>query len=134
MSNMGNVREIQTELDGYLDRLAANGATEDELLAVIESWDVFDADWTPEVRKRQTRATDAQLRAGILASRVEFLHGTTDDDVWEPGMETPNGSVEAILAWVGDDPDRAYAVYQTERGGFDRSELLTRLESMLDAC
>lgn len=133
---MGNAREVQTELDGYLDRLAMLGATEDELLAVIETWDVFDDDWTPATRKRTTRATDDQLLAGLMHARVEFAHDTTaDDGSWQPGMEVPPGDTIATLAWVGDDKDRAYAAYQTElaRDQFARRDLLAQLFTISQA-
>lgn len=130
------IYEVQTELDGYLDRLHQLGATEDELMAVIETWDVFDAEWTPELRKRTTRATDAELLAGLLHTRVEYAHDTTPDDgTWQPGMDIPGGDMITVLAWVGSDRDRAYAAYQTELGRdeFARRDLLSRLFTLSQA-
>jgi hypothetical protein len=45
-------------------------------------------------------------------------------------VSVPDGTVEAILAWVGDDPERAQAALEAERAGKNRSTLISELEAM----
>lgn len=128
------IPEVRGELDGFVERLTLLGATADEVFAVIDRWDQFDEEWTPESRKRTSRATDAELVALLLKGRVDYVHDTTPDDgEWQPGMDIPPGSMVDLLAWVGSDPDRASAVYQTERerDEYARTELLHALEPLL---
>jgi len=48
----------------------------------------------------------------------------TDDD------EVPNGTVQDVLDWVGDDSDRAQEALEAERAGQNRSTLITQLEAI----
>jgi len=69
-------RAIQPEVMGPLDqlqvRLRALGATEDEILALLENWWVDSDDWGDDDRRRVRNASDTALRAMIVQSRVEF--------------------------------------------------------------
>lgn len=128
------IGETRSELDGFVERLTILGATADEVFAVIDRWDQFDDEWTPETRKRTTRATDLELTNEIMRGRIDYVHDTTEDDgEWQPGMDVPQGSMVDLLAWVDGNPDRASAVYQTERGrdAYARTELLHALEPMI---
>jgi hypothetical protein len=46
-----------------------------------------------------------------------------DDDV-------PSGTIDGVLAWVGDDHDRAQRALDAERAGQNRSTLVTQLEAI----
>jgi len=45
-----------------------------------------------------------------------------------PDSGVPSGTIAEVLAWVGDDPERAQAAYDAERAGQGRVTLLTALE------
>jgi hypothetical protein len=47
----------------------------------------------------------------------------SDDDV-------PDGTIDEVKAWVGDDPDRAQRALESERAGQNRTTLITYLESV----
>jgi hypothetical protein len=46
--------------------------------------------------------------------------------------DVPDGTVTEVLAWVGDDPDRAEAALEAERLGAGRTTLMSRLEAIAD--
>jgi len=45
-------------------------------------------------------------------------------------MTVPEGTVQEVLDWVGDDPGRAQEAIDAERAGSNRSTLITQLESI----
>jgi len=45
--------------------------------------------------------------------------------------EVPEGSIKTVLAWVGDDKDRAAAALDAEKDGQQRSTLTKELEEIL---
>lgn len=54
----------------------------------------------------------------------------------EPGLvsEVPDGTVDDVAEWVGDDPDRAQAALLVERAQPNqRKTLVARLEAVIDA-
>lgn len=60
--------------------------------------------------------------------------GSQDDD--ESGEDSdeeeggpPEGTIDEVLAWVGDDPDRAAQALQAEREGKQRATLISELEA-----
>jgi hypothetical protein len=44
--------------------------------------------------------------------------------------DVPDGTVQDVLDWVGDDPGRAQAALDAEQAGAQRSTLITRLEAL----
>jgi hypothetical protein len=44
--------------------------------------------------------------------------------------EVPTGTIQTILSWVGDDPQRAQAALDKERAGLRRARLITKLEAI----
>lgn len=130
----GTRRETLTELDQFLVRLARLGATADELEAVTTGWDTFDAEWTPEYRRRLALAPDAELTAHLEAIRAEHHENTTTDEEAElerlEALEKAEhegalgileaGHVAEVVGWVkaGDTDEqrqaRAFAVYHLE--------------------
>lgn len=46
----------------------------------------------------------------------------------EAGGDVPDGTVDEVLDWVGDDPDRAQQALQAEQEGQNRSTLIAELE------
>jgi hypothetical protein len=42
----------------------------------------------------------------------------------------PSGTVDEVLGWVGDDPDRAQKALNAERDGQNRSSLIAKLEAI----
>lgn len=120
--------ETQTELEHAVARLAAIGATSDEVDAFVARWDDFDDQWTPEIRTAWLSCTDADLRAELRAIRVEYAIGTvTQEDhdaavvaaeharLVEEAQVKIGTSVPGVLAWVDGDPGRAAAAAIVER-------------------
>jgi hypothetical protein len=48
-----------------------------------------------------------------------------------PAVETaPKGTAKEVLAWVGDDPQRARTALEAEQAGRQRSSLIAELERL----
>jgi len=150
--------ERRGELDHFLARLSDLGATGDELAQVRDAWDDLEPDdaepyddgepaWTRAERSKLVNASDHQLTELLRRARVEHHIGTHDEDddaeverrrsydrAMAEAQERIGGNVQAILGWVGDDPVRAQAVHQLERGegGANRKTLVEPLEDLLD--
>jgi hypothetical protein len=51
--------------------------------------------------------------------------------VGSPAVETaPEGTAREVLAWVGDDPQRACTALEAEQAGRQRSSLIAELERL----
>jgi hypothetical protein len=50
----------------------------------------------------------------------------------EPGEQVPDGTISEVLAWVGEDQDRARAAIAAEQEGRVRSTLINKLEQVLE--
>lgn len=144
--------EMRSPLDQFIDRLRQLGATDEEVDDVLATWDDFDSDphapeaWTHAQRARVLAMGDNELRALIESGRQEYAYATTtEDEAAEQGARRArqraateaedriNGNVAGILAWVGDDPVRATAVYSLEKASpSPRKTLLEPLEGILD--
>ncbi len=137
--------ETRSPLEQFTMRLRELGASEDEVSAVVASWDDFDDDWTPAERARVAGLGDNELRAMIVDGRREYAIGTTTQEeadrraskaaqlrAMDEARDRINGGVKAILAWVGDDKVRATAALAAENeGGAPRKTLVARLEDVL---
>jgi hypothetical protein len=55
---------------------------------------------------------------------------TPDDS--SDDSDVPQGSSDTVLAWVGDDRDRAARALEAERAGQQRSTLIAKLEAIAD--
>lgn len=143
--------ESRTPLEQFVGRLEQLGATEDEISAVVDTWDQFDPDphapeaWTHAQRARVMALGDNELRAMIVDGRREYEYATTTQEDADRRAEKASrqralteaegridGTVSAILAWVGDDRIRAQAVLAAEReSGAPRKTLLTAMEGIV---
>lgn len=139
--------ETRSPLEQFVTRLRELRATEDEVSAVVDTWDDFDEHWTPTERARVAALGDNELRAMIVDGRREYEVGTTTQEeadrraakaaelrAMSEAQGRIDGSVAAILAWVGDDRIRAQAALAAEReGGAPRKTLVAGLEDVLNA-
>lgn len=143
--------ETRSPLEHFIVRLRELGATEDEVSAVVETWDQFDPDptapeaWTHAQRAAVMRLGDNELRQMIADGRREYAYGTTTQEeadrkaeknaqlrAQNEAAERIDGKVPAILAWVGDDRIRAAAALAAEReSGAPRKTLVAGLEDVL---
>ncbi len=143
--------ETRSPLEQFVTRLRELGATEDEVSAVVDTWDDFDADphapeaWTHTQRARVAALGDNELRAMIVDGRQEYAYSTTtQEDADRKAAKAAelramtevqgriDGKVPAILAWVGDDKVRAQAALAAEKeGGAPRKTLVAGLEEVL---
>lgn len=143
--------ETRSPLEQFVVRLRELGATEDEVSAVVDTWDQFDEDphapeaWTHAQRAKVLRLGDNELRQMIEDGRQEYAYSTTTQEeadrkaakaaqhrAMNEAQDRIDGTVSAILAWVGDDRIRATAALAAEReGGSPRKTLVSRLEDVL---
>lgn len=130
-----------------LDRLRLLGLDDEGLHDVEENWNNFDGeDWTPERARMLARMPDAKLREMIRQRADEFDSSTMseeeqslaarNEDVAHAEIEAADkieGTIPAILEWVANDPIRAMAVSNLERGpeGGLRSTLLAALDRII---
>lgn len=143
--------ETRSPLEQFVTRLRELGATEDEVSAVVDTWDDFDPDptapeaWTHAQRAKVAALGDNELRQMIVDGRREYEIGTvTEEEAARKAAKNAelraqteaqgriDGTISAILAWVGDDKVRATAALAAEReGGAPRKTLMARLEDVL---
>lgn len=143
--------ETRSPLEQFVLRLHQLGATEDEISAVVNTWDVFDEDphapeaWTHAQRARVQSLGDNELRQMIIDGRREYEYATTTQEDADRKAEKVarqralteaegriDGAVPAILAWVGDDRIRAQAALSVERAGAaPRKTLVSALEAVV---
>jgi hypothetical protein len=143
--------ETRSPLEHFVVRLRELGATEDEVSAVVETWDQFDPDphapeaWTHAQREAVMRLGDNELRQMIVDGRREYAYSTTTQEeadrkaakaaelrAMNEAQVRIDGSVASVMAWVGDDVVRAMAALAAEReGGAPRKTLVARLEDLL---
>ncbi len=138
--------ETRSPLEQFTMRLRELGASEDEVSAVVASWDDFDDEWTPAERSRVAGLGDNELRAMITDGRREYAIGTTTQEeadrkaakvaelrAADEARGRIDGNVSGILAWVGADKVRATAALVAEReGGAPRKTMVTKLEEVLN--
>lgn len=95
-------------------------------------WDEFDSDWTPEKRAGVKYWPDSRLRREVLAVLQEYADDTgTELDAVAKVITL--GSISEVLAWVGEDRERAMAAARAEHVGKSRGRLLTQLKPIIDA-
>lgn len=143
--------ETRSPLEQFVTRLRELGATEDEVSAVVDTWDDFDVDphapeaWTHAQRAKVAALGDTELRQMIVDGRQEYVYSTTTQEdadrkaaknaelrAMTEAQGRIDGNVAAILAWVGADKVRARASLMAEReGGAPRKTLVTGLEDVL---
>jgi len=117
------------------------GARPDELEDAAAVWGA-----DPDEDARMSTMQDGELRADILAVRQEFELGTvSEEEATEHTMivtyrhtlteaqDRVGGTIPAVMAWVADDPIRAYAVrsLETDGDGAGRSTLIKQLDKIL---
>lgn len=144
--------ETRSPLEQFVSRLRELGATEDEVSAVVDTWDDFDPDptapeaWTHAQRAKVAALGDNELRRMIVDGRREYVYSTTTQEeadrraakaaelrAMTEAQGRIDGNVSAILAWVGDDKVRAHAALAAEReGGAPRKTLVAGLEDVLN--
>ncbi len=143
--------ETRSPLEQFVLRLRQLGATEDEVSAVVDTWDEFDPDphapdaWTHAQRAKVMALGDNELRAMIVDGRREYEYSTTTQEdadrkaaknaelrAMNEARGRIDGGVKAILAWVGDDKVRATAALVAEReGGAPRKTLVAALTELI---
>jgi hypothetical protein len=137
--------ETRSPLEQFTMRLRELGATDDEVSTVIASWDDIDEEWTPAERTRVANLGDNELRAMIVDGRREYEYSTTTQEeadrkaakarelrAMDEAQNRIDGSVAAILAWVGDDKVRAQAALSVEKeGGAPRKTLVAALTELI---
>lgn len=133
-------------LEAFVGRLTALGATLDEVDQVREHWDGGwdDADYT---KADLLRASDDELRGMIVGARQEYIESTMTEDEQadrdfrmavtntraDAERQVQAGSVDQVLEWAGADRARAQAALEAEQSVPDhtvRKTLVERLEKL----
>lgn len=131
--------EMVDPLTAMLGRLRAVGANADELTAFKDAW--ADSSLDPEDQLRLKTMTDVQLRSEVLAVRAEHdFHTTTPEEaevfkterieadalsaLYEEAYTHVHAPVAKVMAWVGDDPDRAKAILAWEVANANRKTVV----------
>lgn len=83
-----------------------------------------------EAREEFKNAVDAEAETPEVGPRAPGDHAGESDDSDE-GDGPPDGSIDEVLAWVGDDHDRAQQALDAENAkSSPRSSLVSKLESI----
>lgn len=106
--------------------------------------DVTDAEAARLIASRHAEPVDDQeVPSDERAAAEEGDRGTAaegdsgaaqdgDEEAGEATLTPPDGKVDEVLAWVGDDPGRARAALDVEQSGLQRRTLISALEDILD--
>ena len=93
------------------------------------------ADWSDEEAKENMAYLDTRGRVWEL-EQARALRGEADPSETPSAASddgVPDGTVDEVLAWVGDDPDKAARALDAEKSGKDRSTLVEALEGLTAA-
>ena len=121
--------ESRSHSEGFAFRLRQLGATEEEIEPTIDRWGS-----DPEEDARMRRMNDRELLAELSKVRAEHHdhhHIPTGHRTDREAASRITGSVDAVLAWVGGDPERAAAAARHETNSRQRTTLLRRLNAIL---
>lgn len=139
--------ESLSELEQFVVRLRALGASDEEIATVRSTWDDLEDGWTEADRTSLTLLPDDELRAELIATRDEYVHDTTDTvqqeaidattfaaQVAAEAGEVVKRNVGLVLEWVGEDVGRAIAILDLELGdhGGKRTTLVEPLRALID--
>lgn len=87
------------------------------------------AEGVVEAFEEHKAAVEAEAEQPEVTAREPGDHaGDSDDEASE--SEVPSGSADTVMAWVGDDPERARQALEAERAGQQRTTLIAKLEAI----
>lgn len=105
-------------------RLRRLGATDEQIRQVRAELDELPPAERAEILNRVAIATDDEVRRELAGEDVIPI-----DD--EDGDAPPDGTIDDVLVWVGDDPKRAADALDAEQQGRGRKTLIEALERIL---
>lgn len=135
------------DLVTLVGRLRVLGLDEEGIADLIQHWDDFDDDWTPDTRRALVRAPDRELQRLIRSRDSEFAESTLTaeeqalEDLTQAvmraevvGEDKIGGTVAEVLEWVSEDRVRAMAASNLERSpaGGQRKTLLAELDRIIN--
>lgn len=69
----------------------------------------------------------------VVETTVEPVQPTTEETpAANDKIDVPEGSIKEVLAWVGEDMDKAKAALEAEEAGENRKTLVTKLKEITD--
>lgn len=123
-------------------RLRRIGVTQEEVAEAERRWADMSDDERWEAQEALNALTDEELRGQLAEGRAERDEAPAPEAVYAPDAEAsavnpedvPEGTVDAVLDWVGDDRARAAAALLAEqrREGDPRKTLVEPLQQLLD--
>lgn len=89
-----------------------------------------DEEFTEAVEETPDEEVGPQVpgKPGVQPGSEEDTDDQTSDESDGGSQDVPDGSVNEVLDWVGDDHERAQRALQVERSGQNRTTLVTELE------
>lgn len=137
------LQDREDPLDGFCKRMAAAGATAEQIEEVRNQWDQFDEDWTPKRQAEVRFWSTARIRRELETIDDEFVEATTTEDeeaeldlaaarqaTIVDARQVIDRRIDLVLEWVGDDLLRADAIRELEAASDKpRATLLDRLPS-----
>lgn len=123
----GSTIEVDDALGAALVEQSCWDTSRDEILGWLNHVEDLDSriDWA---RRLLTAERDGAQRTDVLEALEYWLKAQTSTD--DPGSDVvPAGTVDEVLAWVGDDPARAAAALEAELSGKNRASLITALSA-----
>lgn len=127
----GQTIEVDDELGARLIEQLYWDTSLQEIAGFLDRVEDYEArvDW---VRRLLTAERDGAQRGEVLDALTVWLDAQHPDPAGDPNGDVPDavpaGTVEEILAWVGDNEDRAARALETERAGKNRASLVAQLE------
>lgn len=129
----GQTIEVDDELGARLIEQLYWDTSLQEVLGFLNRVEDYDArvDWA---RRLVTAEQDGAQRGEVLDALTVWLTAQQPDLAGDPGGGDPDavpaGTVEEILAWVGDNRDRAGRALEAEWAGKNRPSLIAQLERL----
>lgn len=112
----------------------AAGHNEEDAAFVKELADEHKAAYEAEVQAANEQAAEwderdpKPLPSELLQERGYEPAPAENGSTSTTGSDVPDGTVQEVLDWAGEDPDRIQSALNAERAGQNRSSLITELE------
>lgn len=108
----------------------AQGHTEERAAEVAEAAEEFRDTVQSEREQREQAEAAGEPEPGLPGDPTQRIDPETGEPIDADDEAVPTGTIDEVMAWVGDDRSRASRALTTERAGQNRQTLITRLEAI----
>jgi hypothetical protein len=104
--------------------------TEAKAAEVADAAQVHTENVQAETEARDDALSAGEPEPGAPGDPTQRLDPETGEAIDSDDEEVPDGTIDDVLNWVGDDPSRASRALTVERAGQNRTTLVSKLEAI----